>query len=110
MTPLIASALVVAASAILAPRVLHKRPPLAAWSDLVPFALGVVGMIVSAMIQVAPASTWSWFIDLGSFAVGTSLLVTCSIGSWPRRVGALILGIHAAQVVFTNTNAVLPMT
>lgn len=105
MEPAVASLLVVIASAVVAPLLLKMRAPLFAVQDLLWYAAGLGVMVAAAWTQLAPASAWSPVVDLGSFAVGTSLVVTNPPGSWPRRVGALILGIHAAQVLFTNTNS-----
>lgn len=97
-------------------------PPLDA-SDAPWFALGALVMLASDFAQAEPASAWSPVVDLGSFAVGASLLavgkpadwlamkvraktlkgkLAVYAESWPRHVGGLILGIHFAQVFFTN--------
>lgn len=96
---------VVILAGILAPLIVKRRAPPFVPRDLVWLALGGVVMLAAAVVQLAPASAWSPLVDLGSLAVGTSLLVTCAPGTWPRHVGALILGIHLAQVIATNPGA-----
>jgi len=48
----------------------------------------------------APASVWTPRIDIASFAVGISLWFTGV--AWPIFVGGLIVGVHAAQVLWTT--------
>lgn len=102
-----------------------KDPPLAV-TDIPWFALGVGVMVASDLAQSAPASAWSYVVDVGSFAVGATLLgvtrphnwfnpgkrpgkatMEDRMRTWPRNVGLLILGIHFAQVFFTNDGAPL---
>jgi hypothetical protein len=84
-----------------------KKPFRLEANDFIPLSLGFIGMVISALLEAGQASVWSYFIDLGSFAVGTSLVVTSPPKSWPRLVGLLVLGIHIAQVLATNSNAPL---
>lgn len=104
MEPLVASVVTIAASALLAPLLLRMRAPPFVVADALWATFGALVMLASAALQLAPASAWSPLVDLGSFAIGTSLVVTSPPASWPRRVGALIIGIHLAQVLWTNTN------
>lgn len=102
-----------------------KDPPLAV-TDAPWFLLGVAVMVASDIAQSAPASAWSYVVDCGSFAVGATLIGTTKpknwffpnkrteraameerMRTWPRNVGLLILGIHFAQVFFTNEGAPL---
>lgn len=105
LSPVALSLVTIAASALLAPRFLGGRSPYFHFADLLGMGLGFAGMVISAALQSEPASTWSAFIDLGSFAVGTSLIVTSAPHSWPRHVGTFIVGIHLAQVLVTNAGA-----
>lgn len=104
-TRLAAAVAVSLASAALARRVTGARgPPPASW-DVALAAAGALVMVAAAALQREPASAWSPLVDLGSFAAGASLLAVSPIGSWPRAVGALILGIHAAQLLWTNPSS-----
>jgi hypothetical protein len=70
--------------------------------DLLFLALGFGAMIFSARLSKERPSVWNPLIDLGSFAVGGSLIVTQPKDSWARRVGMLQVGVHLAQLVQTN--------
>lgn len=106
VSPLVAASAVVVITAFVAPFILHRRAPVFVLPDALWLTIGGAVMIASDALQIAPASAWSTLVDLGSFAVGASLAFTSQPGSWPRRVGFLILGIHFAQVLWTNDNAV----
>lgn len=105
MDPLAASLVVVVAAALITPIALRRRAAPLLPQDGIWAAVGALVMIASAALQTEPASAWSPLVDLGSFAVGTSLVVVSPPMSWPRHVGMLILGIHGAQVLFTNENS-----
>lgn len=72
--------------------------------DAVPFGIGFLGQTIAAILQDA-ASVWSYFIDLGAFAVATVLIVVYKPNSVARIVGLLIFGIHAAQIVVSSDNS-----
>lgn len=103
--PILAGFGAVVVAGLLAPRLVPRPASRARFEfdddDPKAFLIGFAGMVISALLE-EHASVWSWFIDIGSFAIGTSMVVTSRPKSWPRVVGLFVLGIHAAQVVATN--------
>jgi hypothetical protein len=71
-------------------------------TDWLFMAIGFGGMIFSARHTKGPPSVWNPLIDIGSFVVSASLILTCRSGSWARRVGMLQFGVHLAQLTQTN--------
>lgn len=74
--------------------------------DAIPFGIGFLGQTIAAVLQDT-ASVWSYFIDLGAFAVATVLIVVYKPNSVARIVGLLIFGIHFAQIVISSDNSPL---
>lgn len=66
--------------------------------DALSVGAGFMAMRLAQRVQAGPASVWSPLIDLGSFAVGGSLILTQPAGSWARTVGGLQVGVHLAQL------------
>ncbi len=67
-------------------------------NDWVFMVIGYTAMIVSEKFSDNPASVWNPVIDLGSFAVGGSLIITQPENTWARRVGMLQVGVHLGQL------------
>lgn len=70
--------------------------------DLLFLAVGLGGMFWSAQFSKDRPSVWNPLIDPASFIVAGSLIWLYPSGSWARRVGMLIAGVHLGQVIQTN--------
>lgn len=75
--------------------------------DVASLAAGFAGMVIGMVLQHGKASVWDYAVDIGALSLGALLFATAPLATWPRRVGALMIGLHMAQVLVTDLTAPL---